>query len=158
MRPSWDTYFIEITKIVATRSTCLRRQVGAVIVKDNHIITTGYNGAPKGMAHCVDLGGCMRERLNIPSGTRQELCRATHAEQNAIIQAAVLGVSIDGGTCYVTDSPCSLCAKMLINAGIKRVVFIGKYPDELAMDFFHEAGVLLHQYDKGDDAPSQDEL
>ena len=158
MRPSWDTYFIEITKIVATRSTCLRRQVGAVIVKDNHIITTGYNGAPKGMAHCVDLGGCMREKLNIPSGTRQELCRATHAEQNAIIQAAVLGVSIDGGTCYVTDSPCSLCAKMLINAGIKRVVFIGKYPDELAMDFFHEAGVLLHQYDKGDDAPSQDEL
>ena len=158
MRPSWDTYFIEITKIVATRSTCLRRQVGAVIVKDNHIITTGYNGAPKGMAHCVDLGGCMREKLKIPSGTRQELCRATHAEQNAIIQAAVLGVSIDGGTCYVTDSPCSLCAKMLINAGIKRVVFIGKYPDELAMDFFHEAGVLLHQYDKGDDAPSQDEL
>ena len=158
MRPSWDTYFIEITKIVATRSTCLRRQVGAVIVKDNHIITTGYNGAPKGMAHCVDLGGCMREKLNIPSGTRQELCRATHAEQNAIIQAAVLGVSIDGGTCYVTDSPCSLCAKMLINAGIKRVVFIGKYPDELAMDFFREAGVLLHQYDKGDDAPSQDEL
>ena len=124
MRPSWDTYFIEITKIVATRSTCLRRQVGAVIVKDNHIITTGYNGAPKGMAHCDDLGGCMREKLKIPSGTRQELCRATHAEQNAIIQAAVLGVSIDGGTCYVTDSPCSLCAKMLINAGIKRVVFI----------------------------------
>ena len=158
MRPSWDTYFIEITKIVATRSTCLRRQVGAVIVKDNHIITTGYNGAPKGMAHCADLGGCMREKLKIPSGTRQELCRATHAEQNAIIQAAVLGVSIDGGTCYVTDSPCSLCAKMLINAGIKRVVFIGRYPDDLAMAFFEEAGVILYQYDKGDDAPSQDKL
>ena len=158
MRPSWDTYFIEITKIVATRSTCLRRQVGAVIVKDNHIITAGYNGAPKGMAHCDDLGGCMREKLKIPSGTRQELCRATHAEQNAIIQAAVLGVSIDGGTCYVTDSPCSLCAKMLINAGIKRVVFIGRYPDDLAMTFFEEAGVILHQYDKGDDAPSQDKL
>ena len=158
MRPSWDTYFIEITKIVATRSTCLRRQVGAVIVKDNHIITTGYNGAPKGMAHCDDLGGCMREKLKIPSGTRQELCRATHAEQNAIIQAAVLGVSIDGGTCYVTDSPCSLCAKRLINAGIKRVVFIGRYPDDLAMTFFEEAGVILYQYDKGDDAPSQDKL
>ena len=158
MRPSWDTYFIEITKIVATRSTCLRRQVGAVIVKDNHIITTGYNGAPKGMAHCDDLGGCMREKLKIPSGTRQELCRATHAEQNAIIQAAVLGVSIDGGTCYVTDSPCSLCAKMLINAGIKRVVFIGRYPDDLAMTFFEEAGVILYHYDTGDDAPSQDKL
>lgn len=158
MRPSWDEYFIEITKLVASRSTCLRRQVGAVIVKDNRIITTGYNGAPRKMAHCAELGGCMREKLGIPSGERQEICRATHAEQNAIIQASIMGVSIDGGTCYVTDSPCSLCAKMLINAGIKRVVFIGRYPDELAMTFFEEAGVSLHQYDKGDASPSQDKL
>ena len=146
IRPSRDGYFIEITKLVATRSTCLRRQVGAVIVKNNRIITTGYNSAPKDMKHCVELGGCLREKLNIPSGKNQELCRATHAEQNAIIQASILGVSIEGATCYVTDSPCSLCAKMLINVGIKRIVFIGKYPDELAMNFFNEANIELHQY------------
>lgn len=158
MRPSWDEYFIKITKIVAERSTCLRRQVGAIIVKDNRIITTGYNGAPQNMAHCEALGGCMREKLGIPSGERHEICRATHAEQNAIIQAAVMGVSIDGGTCYVTDSPCSLCAKMLINAGIVRIVFIGRYPDDLALDFFKEAGVILEQFAPGDGSPRQIEV
>lgn len=158
MRPSWDEYFIKITKLVAERSTCLRRQVGAIIVKNNRIITTGYNGAPQNMEHCENLGGCMREKLGIPSGERHEICRATHAEQNAIIQAAVMGVSIDGGTCYVTDSPCSLCAKMLINSGIKRIVFIGRYPDDLALDFFKEAGIILEQYDIGDGSPRQIEV
>ena len=145
MRKSWDEYFMEIAEIVKTRSTCLRRQVGAVIVKDNRIITTGYNGAPSGLRHCTDIGGCERERLHIPSGQRHELCRALHAEQNAIIQAANLGIPIEGSTLYSTTAPCSLCAKMLINAGVVRVVFDGEYPDERAMEFFQQAGVEVQQ-------------
>ena len=121
-RPSWDEYFMDMAVLTAKRSTCLRRQVGAVIVKDKHIIATGYNGAPRGVPHCDEKGGCLRQQLNVPSGERHELCRALHAEQNAIIQAATLGQSIEGGTIYVTNQPCVICAKMIINAGISRIV------------------------------------
>lgn len=144
MRPDWDTYFMEITYVVAKRSTCSRRQVGAILVKDKHILATGYNGAPRKMAHCDEVG-CMRDKLQIPSGERHELCRALHAEQNAIIQAAVQGISIAGSTLYCTMSPCSLCAKMLINAGVIRVVFAGLYPDQMALDFFAEVGIVPEQ-------------
>lgn len=141
-RLSSDAYFMEIAYVVAKRSTCLRRQVGAVLVKDKHILATGYNGAPKGLKHCSETG-CLRQ--GVPSGERHELCRAIHAEQNAIIQAAIHGVQIDGCTLYCTLAPCSLCAKKLINAGVKRVVFDGSYPDERAMEFFKEAGVLVEK-------------
>ena len=147
MRKSWDEYFMEIAEIVKTRSTCLRRQGGAVIGKGNRIITTGYNGAPSGLRHCTDIGGCERERLHIPSGQRHELCRALHAEQNAIIQAAKLGVSIDGATLYCTHQPCSVCAKMIINAGIRRVVYQEGYPDSFSLDIFEEAKVQLERFD-----------
>lgn len=143
MRKSWDEYFMEIAEIVKTRSTCLRRQVGAVIVKENRIITTGYNGAPSGLKHCTEIGGCERARLNIPSGQRHELCRALHAEQNAIIQAAKIGVSTEGATIYITLQPCVICAKMLINAGIKRIVFKGEYPDALSRAILEEAEIEL---------------
>ncbi len=142
MRPSWDEYFSEITKQVATRSTCLRRHVGAVIVKDKRILSTGYNGAPSGLPHC-DETGCLRERLGIPSGQRQEICRGLHAEQNAIIQAALHGVAISGSDIYVTHQPCITCAKMIINAGIKRVFCLSTYPDELARSFLEDVGVEL---------------
>ena len=151
MRKSWDEYFMEIAEIVKTRSTCLRRQVGAVIVKDNRIITTGYNGAPSGLRHCTDIGGCERERLHIPSGQRHELCRALHAEQNAIIQAAKLGVNIDGSTLYCTHQPCILCAKMIVNAGVVRVVYHSGYPDDFALDIFKEAGVQVECYTESEE-------
>jgi len=121
-RPSWDQYFIDITHLVATRSTCLRRQVGALLVKDRNILATGYNGTPSGITHCEDVG-CLRDRLQVPSGERHELCRGLHAEQNAIIQAARHGVNIDGATLYCTTMPCIICTKMLINAGIRRIVY-----------------------------------
>jgi len=146
MRPDWNQYFMDIAELVKTRSTCLRRQVGAVIVKDKRILTTGYNGAPSGMRHCLELGGCLREQMKIPSGERHELCRALHAEQNAIIQAAYHGLSICGGTMYVTLQPCSLCAKMIVNAGIVKIVFKGSYPDELSMAILEEAGIELVNY------------
>ena len=120
-RPDWDTYFMEITHVVAKRSTCMRRQVGAILVKDKHILTTGYNGAPKGLVHCGEIG-CLRQELGVPSGERHELCRALHAEQNAIIQAASMGHSIENATIYVTNQPCAICAKMIINADRKSVV------------------------------------
>jgi dCMP deaminase len=142
MRPSWDEYFMEIARQVATRSTCLRRSVGALIVRDKRILSTGYNGAPRGVAHC-DVAGCLREKLGIPSGQRQEICRGLHAEQNAIIQAALHGVSVEGGTIYVTHQPCITCAKMIINSGIVRVVCASTYPDELARDMLAEAQVTL---------------
>lgn len=145
-RPDWDAYFMEITHTVAKRSSCLRRQVGAVLVKDHRIITTGYNGAPSGMKHCAELGGCLREKMGFPSGQGHEFCRALHAEQNAVIQAAIMGVSIEGATLYCTHSPCSLCAKILIGAGIRRVVFSGRYPDDLAMSFFKEMNIPVEQY------------
>ena len=143
MRKSWNSYFMEIADIVKTRSTCIRRQVGAVIVKDNRIITTGYNGAPSGLTHCIDNGGCERERLNVPSGQRHELCRALHAEQNAIIQAAKIGVSTEGATIYITTQPCVIWAKMIINAGIKKVVYKASYPDEMAMNMLEESGIEI---------------
>lgn len=142
-RPSWDEYFMQMAELTAQRSTCLRRQVGAVIVKDKHIIATGYNGAPRGLKHCGDLGGCLRQKLGVPSGQRHELCRALHAEQNAIIQAATLGQSIEDGTIYVTHQPCVICAKMIINAGLKRIVVREGYPDELATEILDEAGIKV---------------
>ncbi|MDD5634629.1 MAG: cytidine/deoxycytidylate deaminase family protein [Candidatus Omnitrophica bacterium] len=139
-RPCWDEYFLNIANLVATRSTCLRRQVGAVVVKDKQMLATGYNGAPMGLAHCDEVG-CMREKLNIPSGERHELCRALHAEQNAFLQAAKHGVNLNGATLYITIQPCSICAKMIINAGIKKIVIKGSYPDGFALKFLSEAGV-----------------
>jgi len=146
MRASWDEYFMEIAEIVKTRSTCLRRQVGAVIVKDNRILTTGYNGSPAGTHNCSDIGTCKRIELNVPSGERHELCRALHAEQNAIITAAKNGVSTEGATIYVNVQPCVICAKMIINAGIKRIVFKGDYPDELSLEMINEAGIKLEKF------------
>jgi dCMP deaminase len=142
MRPSWDEYFSEIASKVAERSTCLRRHVGAIIVRDKRILSTGYNGPPRGLPHC-DETGCLREQLGIPSGQRQEICRGLHAEQNAIIQAALHGVSVEGATVYVTHQPCITCAKMIINSGIVRAVFANDYPDDLARDMLVEAGVEL---------------
>lgn len=141
-RPSWDEYFLSIAKLVSGRSTCLRRKVGAVVVKNKQILTTGYNGAPSGLTHCDELG-CLREKLNVPSGQRHELCRALHAEQNAFLQAARHGVSLDGATLYVTTQPCSICAKMIINVGIKHVYIEGDYPDELAVEFLNEGKVKI---------------
>ncbi len=148
-RPSWDQYFMEIAELVSSRSTCLRRQVGAVLVRDKHIISTGYNGAPRGVTHCLDMG-CLRQQLGIPSGERHEMCRGTHAEQNAIIQAALHGVSTSGATLDCTHQPCILCAKMLINAGVETIVFRGAYPDKLALELFNEAGVELIQWEPGE--------
>ncbi len=139
-RPSWDQYFLDITTVVASRSTCLRRQVGAVIVKGKRLLTSGYNGAPQGLAHCAEAG-CLRETYHVPSGQRHELCRGTHAEQNAIVQAALYGVAIEGATLYCTHQPCVACTKMIINAGIKRVVFQQPYPDDLAAELIREAGI-----------------
>ena len=130
-RPSWDDYFMEITRLVATRSTCLRRKVGAIIVRDKRILATGYNGAPRGLKHCLEIG-CIREKYGVSSGQRHELCRGIHAEQNAIIQAATSGVSIEGALIYSTHFPCSLCMKMIINAGINKVFFLDGYPDDLS--------------------------
>ncbi len=141
-RPDWDTYFLRIAKLVAQRSTCLRRQVGAVIVSENRILATGYNGAPHGIAHCYQRpDGCLRESLNIPSGQRQELCRGLHAEQNAILQASAFGVSLKNSEIYCTHQPCVTCAKMIINAGIKRIVFLGDYPDELSIELLDECKI-----------------
>lgn len=133
---------MDIAGLVASRSTCLRRRVGAVIVKDKRLLATGYNGAPAGLRHCAEVG-CLREQRKVPPGERHELCRAIHAEQNAIIQAATFGVPMFGATIYTTHFPCVLCAKMIINAGIVRIVYEGPYPDELARDMLAEAGVGL---------------
>ncbi|GHS95144.1 cytidine deaminase [Planctomycetales bacterium] len=139
-RPTWDEYYMTIAREVATRSTCLRRSVGAVLVRDKRLLATGYNGSPRGLAHCETVG-CMREKLGIPSGERHELCRALHAEQNAILQAATYGVPIQGATLYCTTHPCSLCAKMLINAGIEKIFIAEGYPDEFARSLLREAGI-----------------
>jgi len=144
-RPGWDEYFLEIARTVAKRSTCLRRQIGAVIVRDRRILTTGYNGAPSGLRHCLDLG-CLRDELGIQSGTHQEICRALHSEMNAIIQAAQHGVSTRGATLYCTMQPCSVCARMLINAGIVRIVYTGDYPDEFSMSLLREAKIEIVRY------------
>jgi dCMP deaminase len=143
-RPNWEEYFLELAELVATRSTCLRRKVGAVLVKNERIISTGYNGAPRGMAHCLEIG-CLREQKKIPSGQRYELCRGVHAEQNAIINAAYYGVSTADAILYCTNQPCILCARMIINAGITAVVHRGNFQDDLALEFFREAGVELRE-------------
>jgi len=141
-RPDSDEYFLKIASVVAERSTCRRHHVGAVAVKDKHILATGYNGAPSGFKDCLELG-CLRDELQIPSGERQEICRGTHAEQNVIIQASLHGVSLEGSTIYATHTPCILCSKMLVNARIKRYVSFGKYNDNAFIDLFKEAGIEL---------------
>jgi len=146
-RPSWDTYFMDLARLVATRSTCLRHDVGAVLVKEKRILATGYNGAPRGMKHCLEIG-CIRDELKIPSGTRAEICRAIHAEQNAIIQCALYGTSSEDSTIYITHQPCSVCTKILINAGIKRIVFEEPCPDEFALGLIKESGIKLEQWQK----------
>lgn len=143
-RPSWDEYFMDITRRVATRSTCLRRAVGAILVHDKRIIASGYNGGPSGLAHCLDIG-CLREKLGIPSGQQHELCRGIHAEQNAIIQAARYGVSIEGSVLYCTTQPCTQCTKMLINAGITEIVYAEGYPDDLARELLEESGIIVRR-------------
>jgi dCMP deaminase len=139
-RPPWPVYFMDIADLVARRSTCRRRQVGAVAVKDKRILATGYNGAPSGISHCLEVG-CLREQEGIPSGERHELCRGIHAEQNVIIQASLHGVSIQGATIYCTHTPCVLCAKMLVNSRIARFVSFGKYADETFIELFKDAGI-----------------
>ncbi|MFH0838819.1 MAG: cytidine/deoxycytidylate deaminase family protein [Candidatus Omnitrophota bacterium] len=146
-RPDWDEYFLEIAHLVSRRSTCLRRYVGAVIVKDRHILATGYNGTPSGITHC-EIVGCLREKLKVPSGKRHELCRGLHAEQNALLQAAYHGISVTDGILYSTTQPCIICAKMLINAGIREVVITNWYPDKLAKEFLDEAGISLRIIEK----------
>lgn len=145
-RPSWDEYFMDITRRVATRSTCLRRAVGAILVHDKRIIASGYNGGPSGLAHCLDIG-CLREKLGIPSGQQHELCRGIHAEQNAIIQAARYGMSIEGSVLYCTTQPCTQCTKMLINAGITEIVYAEGYPDDLARELLEESGIIVRRFE-----------
>jgi dCMP deaminase len=142
-RPSWDEYFLEVAQLVSKRATCLRRRVGSIIVKDKRILATGYNGAPSGLKDCLELGYCIREKLKVPSGERHELCRALHAEQNALIQAALHGITTKGSILYATHQPCIICAKMLINAGIKEIVISQGYPDKLALDFLKEAKIKI---------------
>lgn len=141
-RPSWDEYFLEMAKLVSKRATCIRRQVGAVVVKDKRVLATGYNGAPSGLPHCLDIG-CLRDKLKIPSGERHELCRGLHAEQNALIQASLYGISLRESILYATNQPCIICAKMLINAGIKEIVISDGYPDKMAMDFLKQAKIKI---------------
>ena len=146
-RPSWDEYFMTIAEYVATRTTCLRRAVGAIVVKDRRILATGYNGAPSKVTHCK-TAGCLREKLNVPSGTRHEICRGLHAEQNAIIQAAKSGTNLYGSTIYCTTQPCIVCAKMIINTGIKEIVFREAYPDDLSLQMLKEADIKIRILDK----------
>jgi dCMP deaminase len=143
-RPSWPEYFMSIAKLVSTRSTCLRRSVGAVLVKNKRILATGYNGAPTGIRHCEQTG-CLRERLNVKHGERHELCRGLHAEQNVIIQAAYYGVTTKGTTLYSTHKPCIICSKMLINAGVRKIFFLDGYPDTLADEMLAEANIELER-------------
>ena len=141
-RPDLDEYFLKIASVVAERSTCRRHHMGAIAVRDKHILTTGYNGAPAGAKDCLELG-CLRDELGIPSGTRAEICRAIHAEQNVIIQAGLHGVSLEGSTVYCTHTPCVLCAKMLVNAKIARFVSFGKYSEDAFIEIFKEAGIKV---------------
>lgn len=143
-RPSWDEYFMGIAEQVAGRATCVRRACGAVLVKEKRILATGYNGAPAGLRHCEQIG-CLREQMGVPSGEKHELCRAIHAEQNAVVQAARHGIAIDGATCYCTHQPCVLCGKILINAGVTEIVYRDAYPDPLSQQMLAEAGVGLRE-------------
>jgi len=144
-RPSNDEYFMRMAELVSTRSTCIRRHVGAVIVKDKRVLSTGYNGSPKGTRHCEELG-CIREQMKVPSGTRHELCRGVHAEQNAVVQAAVFGVSVKDATIYTTTFPCSMCAKILINAGISEIVYSEGYMDDLSKQLLSETDVKIREF------------
>ena len=144
-RPGWDEYFMRMAHLAKERSTCLRRKVGAVLVKGRRILATGYNGAPSGITHC-EVTGCLRQQMNVPSGQRHELCRGLHAEQNVIIQCALYGLSTKDAILYVTVTPCIICAKMIINAGIKEIVIDGEYPDKLALEFLKEAGIGLRKF------------
>ena len=144
-RPSWSEYFMAITKLVAMRSTCLRRHVGAILVKDKRILATGYNGTPAGLRHCEEVG-CLREDSSIPSGERHELCRGLHAEQNVIIQAAYHGIIINGSVLYCTNKPCVICTKMIINAGIKKICFEEGYDDPLSDKMLAEAGLEVERF------------
>ena len=143
-RPTWDEYFLGIADLISKRSTCLRRSVGAVLVKDKRILATGYNGAPSGITHC-EVTGCIREKLKVPSGQRHELCRGLHAEQNVLLQASLHGVSLKDSVLYVTNQPCIICAKMIINAGIREVVVADSYPDPMALQFLKEAKVRVRR-------------
>ena len=143
-RLPWPQYFMDITRLVAERSTCLRRKVGAIAIKNKRILATGYNGAPRNMRDCTEIG-CLREELNIPSGQRHELCRGLHAEQNVIVQAAVHGVSIEGADIYCTHQPCLICAKLLVNCGVAAVYYESPYPDPMSEAMFEEAGITLMQ-------------
>jgi dCMP deaminase len=145
-RPSWKEYFMDIALLVARRSTCRRRRVGAITIRDKRILATGYNGAPSGLPHCLDIG-CLREEMEIPSGERHELCRGLHAEQNVIIQAAYHGISIKGATLYCTNLPCSICSKMLINAGISDIIYQEGYADSMTEEMLSAAGVKIVQID-----------
>jgi dCMP deaminase len=153
----WDIRFMELCKAISNWSSCYQegRKIGAIIVKNKRILTTGYNGAPSGIMSCAERGECLRRKMGIPSGTRHELCYAIHAEQNAIIQAAKLGVSIDGATLYCTHQPCVICAKMIVNAGISRVVYAQGYPDEFSLDIFQQAGVRLERYIPEEKTPDE---
>ncbi len=144
----WDKRFMEMTRLVSTWSSCYKqnRQVGAIIVRDKRILTTGYNGAPAGVESCKERGECLREKLGIASGTRQEMCYAVHAEQNAIIQAAKLGLTLQGATLYCTHQPCSMCTRIIINSGIERVVYEQGYPDEFSIELFNAAGIKLEKF------------
>jgi dCMP deaminase len=148
-RPSIDEYFMRMAHLAASRSTCLRRNVGAVIVKDKRVLSTGYNGAPRGLAHCEEVG-CVRENLDIPTGERHELCRGVHAEQNAIIQAAVFGTSIKDGIIYTTNHPCVVCAKLLVNASIQEIIYDDDYVDELAKEVLNQSSVKVRQFSSED--------
>jgi len=143
-RPTWDQYFMKAAFLVSERSTCLRRKVGAVLFTDKRILATGYNGAPSGISHC-DQKGCLREKLKVPSGQRHEICRGLHAEQNVILQAAFHGVSAQNSSLYITNAPCSICAKMILNAGIKEVIIFDEYPDKMALEFLNEAKIILRK-------------
>lgn len=145
-RPSWDEYFMTLADEVATRTTCLRRAVGAIIVKEKRILATGYNGVPTGLRHC-SVAGCLREKLGVPSGQRHEICRGLHAEQNALLQAARYGIDIEGSSIYITTQPCVVCAKMLINAGISEIIYRNPYPDELAMVLLNESNIKIRIFD-----------
>lgn len=150
VRPSWDEYFIKLANEVATRTTCLRRAVGAVIVKDKRILATGYNGVPTGLSHCSETG-CLRQELGVPSGQRHEICRGLHAEQNAIIQAARYGIDISNSSIYITTQPCVVCAKMIINAGITEIIYENAYDDELALSMLAESGIKMRVFDNHND-------
>lgn len=146
-RPTWQKYFMEMAYLAARRSTCLRRNVGAVLVRDNQILATGYNGSPKNISHCSETG-CLRAKMNVPAGEKHELCRGVHAEQNAIIQCAINGASTRNATLYCTNQPCSICAKLIINAEIKTVYIAEAYPDKLAENMFEEAGIEMIRFDR----------